>query len=92
MIGRYAADSVQDFECHWWAHQAVFEHDMAARLGSLEHEVLVLCAKDEIEDPTRRAASVMQNGRYLQRLDWGHWFLEVDPAGAGAMAREFSDR
>ena len=91
MVGRYATDSVQDFERHWWAHHAVFEHDMAARLGSLEHEVLVLCAKDDIEGPTRRAKSVIKNGRYLERLDWGHWFLEVDPAGAAEMAREFYD-
>jgi len=91
MIGRYAADSVQDFERHWWAHHAVFEHDMAARLGSLEHEVLVLCAKDDIEGPTRRAKSVIKNGRYLERLDWGHWFLEVDPIGAAKMARGFYD-
>jgi len=91
MIGRYAADSVQDFERHWWAHQAVFEHDMAARLGSIDHEVLVLCTKDDIEGPTRRAASVIRNGRYLERLEWGHWLFEVDPVGAGAMVRDFFD-
>lgn len=92
MIGRYAADSVQDFERHWWAHQAVFEHDMAARLSALEHEVLVLCTKDDIEVPTRRAQALIRNGRYLERLDWGHWFLEVDTPGAAALARDFLDR
>lgn len=92
MIGRYAADSVQDFERHWWAHHAVFEHDMAERLAALEHEVLVLCTKDDIEVPTRRAQGIVRNGRYLERLDWGHWFLEVDTAGAAALARDFLDR
>ncbi len=91
MIGRYAADSVRDFERHWWAHHAVFEHDMAARLGALTHPVLVLCTRDDIEIPTRRAREVIREGRYVERLDWGHWFLEVDPAGAGALAREFLD-
>jgi pimeloyl-ACP methyl ester carboxylesterase len=91
MIGRYAADSVRDFERHWWAHQAVFEHDMGARLSSLSQEVLVLCARDDIEEPTRRARDAIRRGRYLERLDWGHWFLEVDPIGAATVVRGFLD-
>lgn len=91
MIGRYAADLVRDFERHWWAHHAVFEHDMGTRLAALDNEVLVLCTHDDIEVPTRRAREVVRNGKYVERLDWGHWFMEVVPDEAAALAREFLD-
>lgn len=91
MIGRYAADSVLDFERSWWAHRAVFEHDMAARLSSLEQPVLVLCARDDIWEPTQRARSHINRGRFVELADWGHWLWEVKTKEIAAMIRDFLD-
>jgi len=91
MIGRYAADSVRDFERNWWAHRAVFEHDMAARLAALDQPVLVLCARDDIWEPTLRARRHIKNGRFVELPDWGHWLWEVKTAEIAAMIRGFFD-
>ena len=92
MISRYVADSVRDYERVWWAHRAVFEHDMGARLETLDHPVLVICARDDIEIPTRRAAGRIRNGRFVERLDWGHWLYEAHTEDFADLVREFLDQ
>ena len=91
MIGRYVADSVRDFERTWWAHRAVFEHDMAARLSALDQPVLVLCARDDIWQPTQRARDHITNGRFVELPDWGHWLWDVKTAEIASMIRDFFD-
>ncbi len=91
MIGRYVADSVRDYERLWWAHRAVFEHDMGARLETVEQPVLVVCAADDIELPTRRAKTRIKNGRFIERLDWGHWVYEAHTAEFAGLVRDFLD-
>jgi hypothetical protein len=53
--------------------------------------VLVLCVKDDIYEPTRRAEKMINRGRYVERADWGHWFLEVKTGEAAGITREFLD-
>ena len=92
MIGRYVADSIRDFERAWWAHKAVFEHDMGKRLSCLDKKVLVICVSDDIRVPTLRAKNLIKNGIFLDKPEWGHWFLEVYPREASSIVREFLDK
>lgn len=92
MIWRYVVDSVIDPVRSWWAHGAVFEHDLGARLKALPNEVMVLCVKDDIFEPTQRARGQINRGTYVERSDWGHWFLETRTAEFAAIARTFLDR
>tara|TARA_B100000686_G_C16770706_1_gene964965 strand:+ start:697 stop:1506 length:810 start_codon:yes stop_codon:yes gene_type:complete len=92
MVGRYVADSIRDFERSWWAHKAVFEHDMNERLSSLEKKILVICVNDDIRIPTLRAEKIIKNGKFLDRPQWSHWFLEVYTAEASGIVREFLDK
>jgi pimeloyl-ACP methyl ester carboxylesterase len=91
MLGRYVADSVRDFERAWWAHRAVFEHDMAKRLEELRQRVMVLCTKDDIWGPTLRSKHHLKNGTFVERPDWGHWVYEAATEEFGALVRNFLD-
>lgn len=92
MIWRSTIDAMLDPQRSWWAHGAVFEHDMAARLAALPHRVMVFCVDDDILAPTRRARAHIRNGEYVERTDWGHWFLEAHTDEFAALARQFLDR
>lgn len=91
MVGRYVADSVRDFERVWWAHQAVFEHDLAKRLEELSQRTMVVCTKDDIWTPTLRSQHHLKNGTFVERPDWGHWVYEVATDDFGSLVRKFLD-
>ncbi|MBM3505967.1 MAG: alpha/beta hydrolase [Alphaproteobacteria bacterium] len=91
MVLRSYVASLDNFERSWWAHNTVFRHDMGARLKALAQETMVLCCKDDIYEPTQRAKDWINRGRYVERADWGHWFLEVKTAEAADLARGFLD-
>ena len=91
MIWRYTTDSVLDPERSWWAHGAVFDHDMGARMKALPNEVMVVSVKDDIFEPTRRSKAFINRGTFFEREDWGHWFLEVKTDEFTPIARAFLD-
>jgi pimeloyl-ACP methyl ester carboxylesterase len=75
-----------------WGPRAAFAFRYRDRLDELKPPLMVLNINNEITKPTRRLSEVLKNGRYVERLDWRHGFLEDSPGEVAALVREFVDR
>ena len=92
MIERYVADSLYDRSRARWAPDAVFAHDMGARLRLVGQPVLVFNARDDIYEATNRAAACLKRGRVVDMSPAGLALLEVKTGEIVVIVRQFLDR
>lgn len=74
-----------------WGPRAAFAYRYRDRLADLAQPILVLNINNEITEPTRRLSPHIKNGRYVERLDWRHGFLDRAPEEFAALVRSFVD-
>ncbi len=72
-----------------WGHRAAFRFQHADHLPHVDQPVMVINPDDDLTAYTRRAEPLIKTGRYVERPDWGHGVLDVDPAGVAALVDEF---
>ncbi|MSO66086.1 MAG: alpha/beta hydrolase [Alphaproteobacteria bacterium] len=89
MIERYVSDSIRDRSRATWALQAVFAHDMSARVRLVDQPVLIFNVRDDIYEATKRAGPLLKRGRVVDMSPAGLWLLEVKTAEVARMVREF---
>ncbi len=89
---RYFGAHVSGGERRHFGHQAAFRYSSAEALPRVTQPVLVLNNNDDLQEYTRRALPLLQNGAILERADWGHGFLDLHAAEFAGIAREFFDR
>ena len=89
---RYFGIHVSGSERRHFGHRAAFQYSTAAALPQIKQPVLVLNNNDDLQEYTRRALPLLQNGVILERADWGHGFLDLHTAEFAKIAREFFDR
>jgi pimeloyl-ACP methyl ester carboxylesterase len=73
------------------AYRAAFAVQHAEWLPQTRQPVLLLCPDDDLREPTLRARSLLQRGRFVECRGWGHGFLDVRTEAAAALIRGFLD-
>ena len=88
---RYFPDHIAAGPRKPWGPRAAFTFRYRDRLAELTQPLMVLNIDNEITEPTRRLGPLIGNGRYIERLDWRHGFLDRAPDEFAAMIRSFVD-
>jgi len=88
---RYFPDHIAAGPRKPWGPRAAFAFRYRDRLPELTQPLLVLNINNEITEPTRRLAPLIKNGRYVERLDWRHGFLDRAPDEFADLVRSFVD-
>ncbi len=73
----------------WWGHNAAFTYSLADKLPSVRQPLLVLNPEDDLYTQTRRAKSLISNGRFKELPGWGHGFLDIHTQQAADIVRDF---
>ena len=58
----------------------------------MDQPVLILNAADDIYEPTKRAPKHLKQARLVDLAPAGLWYLDVKPAEAATLIREFVDK
>ena len=72
-------------------YRAAFDVQHAEELPRIAQPILLLCPNDDLAVPTRRAAALLRNGRFVELPNWAHGFLDFHTDDAAALVREFLD-
>lgn len=88
---RYLPDHLAAGPRKPWGPRAAFAFRYRDRLAELTQPLMVLNIDNEITAPTRRLAPFIVDGRYVERLDWRHGFLDRVPDEFAALVRSFVD-
>lgn len=91
MIERWMSDALIDRVRGNWAMEAALGHDLLALLPRVDQPVLILNAADDIYEPTKRAPKHLKQARLVDLAPAGLWYLDVKPAEAATLIREFVD-
>ena len=87
-VQREVAESLRGGERSWWGHAAAFAYDHGDELPKVAQQVLVLCPKDDLFEPTQRAAGSIKNGRVVGLPDWaGHGMLDTHTDDVATLLR-----
>jgi pimeloyl-ACP methyl ester carboxylesterase len=86
MMARSLAENLRGGENYEWGHHAAFSHSARYRtlLTELTHRITVLNPADELQQHSRRAATLLQNGELIEHPEWGHGFLDAFPEDAAS--------
>ncbi len=91
-VQREVAESLRGGERSWWGHAAAFAYAHADELPKVAQQVLVLCPKDDLFEPTQRAAGSIKNGRVVGLPDWaGHGMLDTHTDDVAKLLRLLLD-
>ena len=90
-VQREVAEGLRAASHAYRTYRAAFDVQHAEELPRVAQPVLLLCPNDDLAVPTRRAAALLRNGRFLELPDWAHGFLDFHTAAAAALVREFLD-
>lgn len=78
LVQREITESLRGGGKSWWGHHAAFNYAHADNLPKVLQPVYVLCPKDDLFEPTQRAADYIKNGRIVDMPDWaGHGMLDT---------------
>ena len=78
LVQREITESMRGGDKSFWGHRAAFNYAHADNLPKVSQPVFVLCPKDDLLEPTRRAADHIKNGRIVNIPDWaGHGMLDT---------------
>jgi pimeloyl-ACP methyl ester carboxylesterase len=66
-------------ERYEWGHAAAFAFGarFEEALRTLPHRIAILNPADQLSEATRRAASMVRNGRVIELPEWHHGFLDL---------------
>lgn len=73
-----------------WGPRAAFAFQYRDKIDSLLTPLLILNISNEITAPTKRLKTKIKVGKYLERLDWQHGFLETYAAEFSGIVRNFT--
>lgn len=59
-------DELKAWPNGWWAHAALFEHDLPARLALVTQPVTILNPPGHLADPSRQAAAVIPDAQVIE--------------------------
>ena len=90
-VHRDVVETLRGGMTSWWGHRASRNYGHAENLPKVTQPVLVLCPKDDLWEPTLRAADVIRNGRILELPDFGHGMLDTRTKEVSEILRDFLD-
>ena len=70
-------DELKAWPNGWWAHDSLFEDDLAARLALVRQPVIVLNPPGHLAEPSRRAAGLMRDATVIDLPDLTGAILDV---------------
>lgn len=70
-------DELKAWPNGWWAHDALFGHDLPARLALVTQPVTVLNPPGHLAEPSRQAAALMHDARVIELPDLAGAVLEA---------------
>ena len=85
-------ESLRGGDKYWWGHRAAFNYLLWKKMPALKVPLLVLNPQDDLWEQSARAPALINNGGMVDLPGWGHGFLDVHTAAAGAMLRGFFDQ
>jgi len=91
MLAESFAENLRAGDDYEWGHRAAFAYAQTYRdrLAELQKPILVVNPADDCYEPSLRANAIMQNGRRIDRPEWGHGFMNAYPADAARDILEF---
>lgn len=90
-VQREVAEGLRSADHAWKTYSAAFAVQHAQVLPRTEQPVLLLCPNDDLAVPTRRAAALLRNGRFVELPHWAHGFLDAHTHDAAKLLRDFLD-
>ncbi|MFK8013859.1 MAG: alpha/beta hydrolase [Gammaproteobacteria bacterium] len=85
------AENLRSGDAYEWGHRAAFAYAATyqTRLASLDHTIMLLNVNDDMREHTRRADSLLRNGRRVERMAWGHGFFSVHAGDVASLCNDF---
>lgn len=90
-VQREVAEGLRSSAHAHHTYRAAFDVQHAEELPRVAQPLLLLCPNDDLAIPTRRAAALIRNGRFVELPNWAHGFLDFHTDDAAALVREFLD-
>lgn len=87
------AENLRAGDAYEWGHQAAFEYCrlFADRVKTLPHKITVLNPNDMLFELTPRVGAYLQNGKVIDKPDWGFGFMDTIPEESGkAILEQFN--
>lgn len=84
-------DELRAWPNGWWAHRALFEHDLGARLDELVLPVMILNLSGALAEKSREAASRLRDCRLVEMPGANGAIFEKSPDELAARLRAFLD-
>jgi pimeloyl-ACP methyl ester carboxylesterase len=83
-LARSFMQNLMGGEKYEWGHAAAFANgaEFEAALAALPHHIFILNPTDQLSQATRRAASLLRNGRVIELPEWRHGFLDLHARAA----------
>ena len=85
------AEQLRGGQTAWWGHRAAFNYPREDVLPKLSLPILILNPEDDLYEYTKRAASLLQNGRVHNLPGWSHGFLDIHTTEVAKLLRNFLD-
>ncbi len=77
LIQREFGEQQRAGELAHWGYQAAFAYRHADHLPLVQQRVLLLCPQDDLEEPTLRSESLINNGEFRRLPGWGHQMMNT---------------
>lgn len=79
MMATSMAESLRGGENYEWGHRAAFAYNehFPDVVRALPHRITVLNPKDDLWEITPRVMPLLQNGKLIDRPEWGHGLLDT---------------
>jgi pimeloyl-ACP methyl ester carboxylesterase len=84
-------DELRAWPNGWWAHAALFDHDLAAILPGVAHDVLIINPDSALAPMSREAAAMLPHATLRERPDLGGAIFEKHASDIMAEIEAFLD-
>ena len=85
------AENLRAGDHYEWGHRAAFAYaaTYARKLREIEHPLLVINPRDDCWELSQRADALWNNGRRIDKPEWGHGFLNAFAPEAARLMLDF---
>ena len=85
------AENLRAGDHYEWGHRAAFAYaaTYARKLREIEHPLLVINPRDDCWELSQRADALWNNGRRIDKPEWGHGFLSAFAPEAARLMLDF---